>query len=254
MNILRKVIEIIINILFSFIKKKFDLTNENSETSETSSKAASNTKEKPAVKPKPKPKKNFYNHLKNLYLEHGAQWDNINIFGVRDVTNVKKDVFNDYIGVAIDNKVHLFKGTCDPSVYWTKKGGAGAKKNGVAHICLGYYKNVYMVGLHKGYEAMVQRGSSIKIWRDSNNNFRKDDSDIIEKGYFGVNIHRASAYHVLENIGKYSAGCQVIQDPKDFEKFLNIVKGSEKYSKKGKRAKFSYFLLKRSDIPDKYLT
>ena len=51
----------------------------------------------------------LYSLVKSLYFEHGAPWREVNIFGLRDVGLMSKDVFNDYIGIAIDGKVHLFE-------------------------------------------------------------------------------------------------------------------------------------------------
>lgn len=194
----------------------------------------------------------FYEFLEKYYLKNGAEFDaDINIFGIRDDSEMPKGIFNDYIGVAINGDVQLFKGTCDPSDYWTKENGIGDK--GVAHICLGFHKNVYIVGKHKNkYEALVQQGAKIKIWRDKNKNFQKNKLDPIESGFFGTNIHRASEYKILEKIGKYSAGCQVIQDPADFKRFMEMIKNSNKY-KKNKNSKFSYFLIDKNNIPDKFL-
>lgn len=187
----------------------------------------------------------LYDQLKSIYLDCGAAWDEVNMFGLRNESDQDKDVWNDKIGVVFQHKVYLYSGTCDPSAYWTKICGPTGK--GVAHICLGYHENVYMVGEHKGHEAMVQYGNKIRIWRDGNNNFRKDNEDIIQTGYFGTNIHRASAIKVTDKIGKYSAGCQVINDVEDHLKYMSIVKSSNKY-KSNKKSRFSYMLLKESDV------
>jgi len=183
----------------------------------------------------------FYKHIKQLYLSNGAPWEEVNIFGIRNEAGQRADGFNDYIGVVIDKLVFLFNGTCDPGAYWTFVGGAAGDKKGVAHLCYGYHRNAYMVGIHRGYEALAQWGAPVTIWRDGNNNFRRDDEDIVQRGYFGINIHRASDIKEVTKIGRYSAGCQVIQNIMDFELFMDKIKSSNKF-KQNPRSKFSYFL------------
>ena len=72
----------------------------------------------------------------------------------------------------------------------------------------------------------------------------KYDRDSIQDGYFGINIHRSSAYKPSTYINKYSAGCQVFQDPDDFDEFMEICKkAAEVWGNK-----FTYTLLESKDI------
>lgn len=194
----------------------------------------------------------FYNYIKKLYLNYGAKWDEVNLFGIRNITNMSNDIWNDWIGIAFQNKVYMYSGTTDPSVYWTMRMGADEDKKGVAHLCLGFHKDAYMIGDHRGYEALCQWGGPVKIWRDANQNFIKDDADIIQKGYFGINIHRASAYEDVTNIGKYSAGCLVVHHINDFLELMSTIKSSQMY-KKNPNSKFGFFLFKYEDIPRRYV-
>lgn len=186
-----------------------------------------------------------YETVKQLYLEHGADWDEVNIFGVRNEKGQKKDIFNDLICIATKGNIYKFQATCDPGKYWTLVGGANEQKNGVAHICYGFHKKVYRIGKHRGKLALVQKGAKIKIWRDENKNFKQDNKEKHQRGYFGVNIHRAGENSI--KIGKWSAGCQVIKKDKDFIKFISLIMNSEKY-KKYKRTKFDYFLFKDVEL------
>lgn len=188
-----------------------------------------------------------YNALRTLYLKYGAPWEDVNIFGIRDEMGQEKDLFNDFIGVAYDaGKVKFYVGTCDPGAYWTKVGGYNPDKKGAAHICLGYHRDTYQVGYHRTQEALVQTGAPIRIWRDKNRNYIQDGSEVVESGFYAVNIHTTT--HKPPVIGQWSAGCQVIQKPDDLAELLTIVKSSEKYLKKGVRAKFSYFLFSMDQL------
>ena len=46
--------------------------------------------------------------------------------------------------------------------------------------------------------------------------------DTIQRGLFGINIHRASADQRSIQVGKWSAGCQVVADPRDFAQLMDI--------------------------------
>jgi hypothetical protein len=180
-------------------------------------------------------------HFKDLYEKYEVEWNEVNIFGIRNEELQMQDVFNDYIGVVTDNTFNCFTATTDPGAWWTKHGGANVDATGVAHLCTGNHKDAYIVGNHYNYEAMVQQGNTVSIWRDKNKNFINDDK-CFESGFFGIDIHRASLYSVTDKIGKWSAGCQVIQSNTDFELFMALIKNSDTFGE-NEFAKFNYFLL-----------
>ena len=95
---------------------------------------------------------------------------------------------------------------------------------GCAILKAGQYRGAYQIGLHKGkYEALVQRGGKVTVYRDNN----KDDTlDRVteDSGYFGINIHKSLRHH--QEVGLYSAGCQVFQNSHDFKEFMLLVKRS----------------------------
>jgi hypothetical protein len=174
-----------------------------------------------------------YKEVKEYYIKHGATWEDVNIFGLRNEENQDEDIFNDYLCVAFNNSIYKFEATCDPGKYWTLLGGAISNRIGVAHICYGYHKDVYIKGYHRGKKALVQRGNKISIWRDKNKNYQQDIDEQPMKGYFGVNIHGTS--HKPIRIGKWSAGCLVIKRDFDFMEFMNLISLS-------KQKKFSLYL------------
>lgn len=181
--------------------------------------------------------------VRELYARNGYYWDeSVNIFGFRDETDQKKDVWNDLICVIVDTKIHVFKGTTDPGVYWARK--SHRKKAGMtpgaAHLCLGQYVNTYVVGNHRGHEALVQWGGKVKVWRDINSNLINDEN-VLQEGYFGINIHRGAG----KTIGKWSAGCQVIQGYGNQAQFMRVVKSSLKFAESGKKARFNYTLFEK---------
>jgi hypothetical protein len=161
-------------------------------------------------------KKDVYNYMLNKYKKDQLQ--EINIFGIR--YNNKNDLFDDTIGYFdLNGNIFVYKGTTEPSQYWTLK---PMRKKGAARLIIGFHEGIWERGKHRGkYDALVQR-NKCKIIRDSNKN-QKSDEKIIKEGLFGINLHRASKYKILNKIGKYSAGCQVIQNPSEFNKIMDIV-------------------------------
>ena len=133
------------------------------------------------------------------------------------------------------------RGTTEPGKYYTDN---PLNANGAARLQLGQHKGLWIVGIHRGYEAMQQVGSA-KLVRDKNRNHSRDDKETIESGN-GINLHttkttgwRGSA---SQAIGQWSAGCSVIQSPAQFLDFMKIIKGSAQY-KSNKAFRFDYTLL-----------
>jgi hypothetical protein len=172
---------------------------------------------------------------------------NINIIGVR-ATNDVPNMFNDHIVLIykdLDNKwiTEQYAITTDPGQYWLNN---PSRVTGTAILVPGQYRGIYKIDLHNGrYEALCQRGGAVMVYRDSNRDEIYDrDPNTIEKGYFGINIHRASRKGTSEEIDKWSAGCQVFQSGTDFEGFMKVIKMSAKYYGNS----FTYTLLNEEDL------
>lgn len=174
---------------------------------------------------------------------------NLNIFGVRSADkNIGQ--FNDVLGIAYeDNKGHqvfLAQGTTDPGKHYAEN---LSNQKGVAILVPGQYRGAYVLGTHaKGktteHYALVQ-DRPVKVFRDRNRDDILDyDYNTIEEGVFGINIHRASKHQVLDDIGKWSAGCQVFKSIYDFQDFMEIVeRGSNEYGNR-----FTYTLFEEEDF------
>ena len=83
------------------------------------------------------------------------------------------------------------------------------------------------------------------VYRDAN---RDDKYDYYESsaewGLFGINIHRASKWGIVNYINRFSAGCQVFKDPEDFGELMELCKKSLKYFVNPKGiSRFSYTLV-----------
>ncbi|HOW81358.1 MAG TPA: hypothetical protein PK573_02255 [Spirochaetota bacterium] len=179
--------------------------------------------------------------LRRAYVRRGGSWNKINIFGIQNEGDQALDSFNDLIGFECDGSVRVFPGTTDPGIEATEK-----KSGGAAHLCLGYHRDIWMIGIHAksnqafAHEAFIQTGNEVVIWRDRDRDGVQDETDPVERGYFGINLHRASI-HGSKIIGAYSYGCQVLQNPADLQIILSIAKQT------GQRT-FSYMLFDRDEF------
>lgn len=180
--------------------------------------------------------------LKDYYNKNKYKIDIFNLIGIRDESGFDKDIINDQLGFFTADELFLCPGTTDPSVYWTQS--SERNKQGTFHLLEGYHENIWTFGKHKGYDAFVndwKKCKPTKGWRDSNYNFVRDDKDIVVCDYFGVNFHRMHQNIIVKIIGKYSAGCQVVQNPKDFDYILQKAKESGQQT-------FSYMLFNKGEL------
>jgi len=140
-------------------------------------------------------------------------------------------------------KFYCWSNTTDPGKYWIDN---PSNSDGCAILVPDQYRGVYKIDSHGGrYTALCQRNGKVKVYRDDNEDDIYDyDIDSAQSGYFGINIHRSSAYKTGTYIDKYSAGCQVFADPDDFDDFMVICnKAKDVWGNK-----FTYTLIESKDI------
>lgn len=187
----------------------------------------------------------FVNWVKQYGGHPLPKWnDDINIVGIRNEADQKRDIFNDKILLVMGNKVLSFTGTTDPGKYWTKNAKSLWGVSGVAHLVEGWYPETYQLGYHFKELALVQTGAPVTVWRDVDEDYKYDtDIDEMQTGYFSINIHYTKNGPIL--IGQWSGGCQVIQNRNDWELFINLCK-------KFNPGKFNYLLMNINDLNEKY--
>ena len=179
----------------------------------------------------------------------GGDYD-VNIVGVRspDKDDEITNKYDDYITVSykVDGewKFHCWPATTQPGMYWIKH---PMNRKGCAILVPDQYRGVYKIDGHgkTRYSALCQRLGKVRVYRDGNKDDVYDyDADSITEGYYGINIHRSSAYKASNYINKYSAGCQVFQDPDDFDEMMSIAgKAKDAWGNK-----FTYTLLNSTDV------
>lgn len=149
----------------------------------------------------------------------------LNLVGFR-ADSTKPNTFNDKMKVFWYDKLGIYHQktyqiTTDPGTYWLLE--PMNSSGGTAMVAAGHYKNCWSLGYHKGkYRALVQTGD-IDVFRDYNRNNVLDFLNGTKiRGKYGINCHRASATTRTLKVDKYSAGCQVFADPKEFDEFIDL--------------------------------
>lgn len=170
---------------------------------------------------------------------------NLNIIGVRS-RDLQSNGFNDAICLLFytSGSQHLFvlDATTDPGNYWRNH---LANVLGTAIMVPGQYRGLWMIGMHQGkYVALVQKGP-VKLYRDSNRDLIINcDNPVMDAGNSGINGHRASATVKSVQVDQWSAGCQVVADPLDFDVMMALC--SKARALHGNS--FTYTLLLEEDI------
>lgn len=152
---------------------------------------------------------------------------NLNIIGVRNDSG-SASRFDDFINVLykLDGTwvCDIYPATTEPGTSILKKPLASVQSKGTAILVPDQYRSTYRIGTHGGkrkYTALVQRGSTVKVWRDNNRDSTPDYVGPTDEGWYGINIHRQWGDDEREYTGGVSAGCQVFQSSKDFYEFMD---------------------------------
>lgn len=175
-------------------------------------------------------KKCFSYDFKKLFEKKNYKWFskadyNLNIIGIRSKAKVRcTNLFDDAIVVDYYvNNVHhrkIYSCTTTPGLFYLEH---PLNNKGTAIMVPGQYLNSYAIGKHKGkYKALVQT-KAIKVYRDNNADDIYDMlPDTIEDTLSGLNIHRTNEYFKSKQVDKWSAGCQVFDEPSSFKSFMAV--------------------------------
>lgn len=161
--------------------------------------------------------------LMTEFYKLGYEWSNFHLIGVRSNANIQNK-FDDLFIVVNGDNIYCYSSTTNPGTFWLKN---LMNPKGAALLKTGQYKDSFKLGLHRGkYQALIQ-AKPVAVYRDANRDDIAQETKFIESGLFGINIHRASSSTISQLIDKWSAGCQVINNPKDFDAVINECKLSK---------------------------
>lgn len=181
---------------------------------------------------------------KGYKVFRNARGHDLNIVGIR-TADLAPNTFNDWLTVFYtfeDVWNHFaFPATTDPGTYYREN---PINVRGTAVMKSGQYRGAYKIGRHRGYKALQQKGA-ITVYRDADMDEEIDTLGVPEDtGIHAVNIHRANAVRPSVRVGRWSAGCQVVQDPDHFAFLLTLCeRAREKFGNS-----FSYTLLEEADF------
>jgi hypothetical protein len=187
--------------------------------------------------------RNIFEKKGYAFFDGGKPY-NVNVFGIRNYGRV--NAFDDFICLLYRNSRgkwiwRQYEGTTMPGLTTLR---VPVNSHGTAILVPGQYRGAYRIDKHAGkYDALCQRLGQVKVYRDRNRDDQYDlDPATIQEGMFGINIHRAGLR--TEQVGGWSAGCQVIRHASQFEDFIKILKSAQ--ARFGNR--FTYTLLEKSDF------
>ncbi len=164
---------------------------------------------------------------------------NLNIIGIRSADR-DANTFNDTLCVLFQVHgrwhVYQFDMTTDPGVFYREN---PINVDGVGWLVPGHHAGLWSIGVFKGkYKALMQTGPAT-VYRDNDRDALLDNESHIDTGYFGCCLHRAHLEHKSIQVDKWSAMCQVLADPLDFDVLMALVhKSASIYGNS-----FSYTLL-----------
>ena len=105
----------------------------------------------------------------------------------------------------------------------------------------GQYRGSHTLGLHQGkYEALKQ-AKAVKVYRDANKDMTYDTNKI-QEGVFGINIHKAGADSTY--VENWSEGCTVFKKSADFDEFMAVIRKAKNIHGNS----FTYTLISSNDI------
>ena len=190
-------------------------------------------------------------NFEKLFKDKGYTWFtkgsyNLNIIGIRSNNNKVTDKYDDILVVDYNtdngHKRVCYTITTEPGKYYMQN---LCNPKGAAILVPGQYRGCWQIGLHHGkYKALCQR-KAVKVYRDNNKDMIYNMTPKnIDKGIFGINIHRSNKTCICDTIDKYSAGCQVFNDPVEFNAFMRLCETQRKLYGNT----FTYTLINEEDM------
>lgn len=150
---------------------------------------------------------------------------NLNIVGIRSASR-EANAFDDHIAWFYKYKgtwtFRVYKATTDPGLYYLNH---PTNVHGTAILKAGQYRSAYQLGMHRNRYLALKQVRPVTVIRDTDTDNSLDlSAGKQQTGIFGINIHRGSAQSESPLVNRWSAGCQVIADPVNFNEFIEVCK------------------------------
>ena len=170
---------------------------------------------------------------------------NLNIIGVRHKGSKVTNKFDDCLVVIYNtnNKEEVRRVFTCTTLPGKKAMEHPTAIKGTAILKEGQYRGAYQIAYHKGkYKALCQR-KPLTVYRDGNKDDKFDLNPLsIDKGIFGINIHKAGDNSTL--VDGWSYGCQVLYKSIDFNALMRLAERSASIYGNS----FTYTLINEDDL------
>jgi len=151
------------------------------------------------------------------------------ILGVRsneDLPNKFDDKFYIFIG---EKFITMTSGTTNPGTPILEGGFLKYNRVGAAVVKANeWYYGVWRYGLHKGKMPALLQVGKIKVHRDGDKDKKAEELGTPIEGLYGINFHtntwNLDIKEIKENIGDWSAGCQVANNVEKYSMIINMLK------------------------------
>lgn len=148
---------------------------------------------------------------------------------------------NEDVADKFDDKFYLFKGeefimvssgTTNSGIYgllnfkkWNREGVFVMKSDY-------WHYSIWQHGLHKRKMKALVQAREVVGYRDGNSNLKNEEIGNEVEGYFGINFHTVSYTkknnHISTLIGKWSVGCQVVNNVGKYYEILDYLKNQNR--------------------------
>lgn len=156
------------------------------------------------------------------------------IVGVRseeDAPNKYDDKFYLFNG---EEFVKVVTGTTNPGTPILEGGFLKYNRVGAAVVKSDeWYYNVWAYGLHQGKMPALRQVGNFIVFRDGDKDNKSEETGVpITGSGYGINFHSISnditVKKIGENIGGYSAGCQVCNNVEQYSMIINMIKNQNR--------------------------
>ena len=173
----------------------------------------------------------------------GVKPYDLNIIGIRSKSNVV-NIFNETLAIIYrdeskDQHIDYFRYTTKAGMHYLQN---PLHPDGCAILVEGQYLGAMKKRKHRGKYYALCQAKPMPFYRDSNKDSQHDFSGKTYLKNIGLNIHQESPSRMTKVIGKYSAGCGVIQARFEYFMFL-INQGIKHWGNK-----FTYTLINEKDF------
>ena len=157
------------------------------------------------------------------------------ILGVRSAED-QHDLFDDKFYLFRGSKFYMATTGTTNSGAWGLQNFSEYNPDGVAHMKADtWHYNIWANGLHKKRMKALVQVTPCEYYRDGNKNNKSEEVGLVKKGVIGLNFHTVTYLDklkqlILGRIGKWSVGCQVANNVKEYREIIDHVANQKRIS------------------------